>query len=431
MKGPTRARAVLARLASVGPEGVMGRVGWAGAVEVMQLVSSVVVFLALADLLTRDDYAQLQAIQGLALPAAGLASLGSHILLIQRVSRGQPLTEAWPRATSIGILGPAVGALVVIAIQPITNPALDRGPVILLVLAQVNFFWLGELAVYVGNATGRLREAAQIRFLLMVCRLVALGWFALWGGTRLVNWAAASMVSFAVGAALAVGYIWRVFGARPSLARGRMDDVREGAPFSVNAVSENLVSVSDQPLLERYGHRDDLAVYGLGVRITQFGYMPQRMLMRASDANLFRAGKDGTVAALGVTRALLGPSVAVNVAVGVGMVAVSPLLPYLTPRYGDLPPVLRLLAVLPLVRGLQWLVGNTLSASGHQKGRVVCTWTAVVVNLGLNLALLPTGTWRTAVFTTMVTEVYLLAALTVVVLVWARREKAHRQPNGA
>ena len=414
------------RLASIGPEGLARRAGWAGAVEVMQLVSSLLVFFALAKLMSTDDYGRMTGILGLAMVTSGLTGFGSHVLLIKRVSQGEPLSEAWPRATSIGVIGPGLGAVALIALQPLLLPNVDRLPYTLLVLAQVNFFWLSELAVWVGNGTRRLKEAAQIRFLILCCRLAALGWFAIWGQGELVRWAAASMISFAVSAILAVGFIWLVFGVRPSLVQGRLVDVREGTPFSVNAVSESLVDVSDRPLLLRYDHAADAGVYGLGGRIAQLGYLPLRIIMRASDADLFQAGKRGTGPALNVTRSLLGPSIAVSVAVGVGMVVFAPVVLIAGDKWTDAVGAIRLLAALPLVRGVQWLLGNTLTASARQMWRVGATWSAAALNLGLNLILLPTGTWRTAVFTTMVSEVYLTTALGAIVLYWVRRESTVR-----
>jgi O-antigen/teichoic acid export membrane protein len=415
------------RIASIGPEGLARRAGWAGAVEVMQLVSSLLVFFALAKLMSEEDYGRMTGILGLAMVASGLTGFGSHVLLIKRVSQGEPLSTAWPRATSIGVIGPGLGALALIALQPLLLPNVDRLPYVLLILAQVNFFWLSELAVWVGNGTRRLKEAAQIRFLILCCRLTALAWFAIWGEGELVRWAGASMVSFAVSAALAVGFIWRVFGVRPSLVRGRLADVREGTPYSVNAVSESLVDVSDRPLLVRYDHALDAGVYGLGGRIAQLGYLPLRIIMRASDADLFQAGKRGTAPALSVTRSLLGPSIAVSVGIGIGMVVFAPVIPLIVgDKWNDAVGAIRLLAALPLVRGVQWLLGNTLTASARQMWRVGATWSAAILNLGLNLVLLPTGTWRTAVFTTMVSEVFLTVVLGAIILYWVRREGAVR-----
>jgi hypothetical protein len=52
------------------------------------------------------------------------------------------------------------------------------------------------------------------------------------------------------------------------------------------------------------------------------------------------------------------------------------------------------------------------------------------LNLGLNMIFLPNGTWRTAVYTTLVSEVFLTSVLIVVAVTAARRERlsSDRQP---
>lgn len=65
---------------------------------------------------------------------------------------------------------------------------------------------------------------------------------------------------------------------------------------------------------------------------------------------------------------------------------------------------------------MQYLVGNTLSASDRQWSRFSATLTTAVLNVVLNLIFLPSGGWRTAVPTTLVSEIALLVFLGI--LVW-------------
>ncbi len=400
------------RVAAIGPEGLARRASWASVVEVAQLVGSLLVFFSLANLMALSDYGRLGGVLAIAAVTSSLGSFGCHVLLIKRVSQGMDLAQAWGRATSMSVMGLGLSSLLVIAIQPLLQDNVDRLTFALLIVSQVNFFWLTELAVYVGNGTRRLKEAAQIRLLVLACRLSGLGWFALFGGGELRAWAWASMVSFGVAVVLAVGYVWVVFGARPALFGASWADVGEGAPFSANSGSESLVDASDRPLLNRYGLEADAGIYSLGARIAQLGYLPLRILMRASDADLFEAGARGVVPALRVTRSLLPTMLAIAVVVGAGMLIMAPVVPIVAgEEWNETVATIRFLAALPVIRAVQYLLGNTLSASDLQWWRVGATLAAAVVNFGLNLALLPGGSWRTAVFTTIVSELFLTAVL--------------------
>ncbi|MEZ5410495.1 MAG: lipopolysaccharide biosynthesis protein [Acidimicrobiales bacterium] len=418
---------------SGGGQGRAHRIGWSTIVELSQLASSVLVFLILARQLHPDDYGALGAVLGVAMPAATLASLGSHVLLIKRIAQGGDFTDAWQRATSIGMIGPAAGAVVLVAAKPLILPQVSTTVYTLLVVSQVNFFWLTELAVYVGNATRNLKAAAQIRLMVVATRFAALAVFATLTPGRLVDWAVASVASFALGAALALVHVWRVFGARPSLRRGSAADVREGLPFSANAVTESLVDISDRPLLFRYGHETDAGIYTLGGRIIQFGYLPIRILLRTVDADLFAAGRNGAAPALAVTRRLLKPAVAVGLAAGAAAFVCASMVPWLVgDEYRPAVETIRLLAPMPAIRAVQYLMGNCLSASGQQRWRLILTVAAGMLNLGLNLVLLPNGSWRTAVGTTFVSELFLTTALTAVALGSARDRPAPHptQPGG-
>jgi len=406
--------------------GIMGRIGWSSITEVLQLVSSAMAILILPRFIGAADYGVLSASLGVSAATASLSSFGTHIVLMKRVAQGYDLADAWARALSLGIVGPAVGsALAIGVLRPLYLPDVDPWVFGFLVASQVNFFWVGELATFIGVGTRRLKESAQIRLIVVACRVIALVGFALFGQGSLGVWAVAAFASFAVSAVGAVGYVWKVFGLVPVFNRISVADIREGLPFSVNSGSESLVDALDRPMLLHYGHGVSAGIYGLATRVIQFGYLPIRILLRASDADVFSAGKHGVASVWAVTRRkLLLSGIGVSVLVGFGFVVMSPLIPIvLGDSYQDSAVAIRWLAVLPGVRSIQYLMGNCLSAATHQWVRVRATMAAVVLNAGLNIWLLPTGTWRTAVGTTLVSEVFLATLLAVIVGILSYRER--------
>lgn len=411
------------RLSAVGPEGLGGRAGWSLVVELLGLASSVLVFFALTNLIVRAEIGTMTAVLALAVPVASLTSFGSHVMLIKRIAHGDEIQDVWRRATSVGIIGPALGAVALIALRPLILPKVDFWVFVFLTVSQVSFFWLTELAVFLGNATRRLKESAKLRAIVVACRFLALGLFAIFGGGELIGWAIASFASFGVGAILSLVFVWRVFGARPSVSDLDVGDVREGLPFSVNGASEGLFDGADKVLLKRYDHDDDAAIYGVGGRAIQFGYLPIRILLRASDADIFEAGKEGTRQALKLTRTLLPTGLAIGGLVALAFLIMAPIIPYVAgDEYVDSITTIRYLSILPFIRAGQYLMGNCLSASGHQPWRLGATFAAAGLNIGLNVWLLPTGTWRTAVLTTIVSELFLTAVLCGTVFYWVWRE---------
>ncbi len=399
------------------------RAGWSLAVELLQLASSTVVFLILVRFMDQATFGELGALLALVFPALSIATLGSHFLLLRRSSRGDDLADAWSRATTVGFVGPVLAVIVMIALRPILLPNVAAWAYVLVFVGNLPFYWLNELAVYLGVGSGRMKQAAQARLILVVFRFAALGWFAIWGDGRLVAWALVSTLSFVGGGLGALLFVRSQFQLTPRFEPSSFADLPEGIPFSANSVNESLVDSSDRWLLTRFDHKDDAALYTLGARIVQFGYLPLRTLMRAYDAELFAAGKDGVSAALQVTRRMVKPGMTIAIAVGAGFLLLAPVVPVVAGEdYRDSINVIRLLAVLPVIRIVQYLAGNTLSAASHQPWRMRATALAMVTNLGLNLWLLRDGTWRTAIFTTFVSELLLAALLIASVGYWVRRE---------
>ncbi len=418
----------LSRSLGMGLQLLGGKAGWSLVVELLQLASSTLVFLVLVQFMPQETYGDLVGLLALVFPALSVATLGTHFLLLRRSSQGHDLADAWNRAITVGFVGPVLAAIVMIAARPLLLPNVDPLAYSLVFIGNLPFYWMNELAVYLGVGAGRMKQAAQARFILVICRFGALAWFAVWGDGRLVAWGGASTVSFIVGGVGALIFVRRVFGLRPGFDRSSFTDLPEGIPFSANAVNEGLVDKSDQVLLVRFDHKDDAALYGLGARIIQFGYLPLRTLLRTFDAELFGAGKDGVRAALRVTRRMVRPGISIAVAVGVGFLVLAPVIPWVAgDEYRDSVDVIRLLAVLPAIRMVQYLLGNTLSAADRQWWRTGATATAVVVNLGLNIWLLRDGTWRTAIFTTFVSELLLAALLAAIVVKWVRWERRNDQ----
>lgn len=407
----------------VGPT-LANRAGWSTVVEVLQLASSTLVFLILVKFMPQETYGELTSLMALSFPALSVGSIGSHFLLLRRSSQGDDLANAWNRATTVGFVGPVLIAALMILFRPLLLPNVEPWAYVLIFIGNLPFFWLNELAVYLGVGAGRMKQAAQARGILVVCRFLALLWFVIWGGGELVSWALASTVSFIAGGLGAVFFVYKVFGLRPSFDPRSRADISPGLPFSVNSVNEGLVDASDRWLLTRFDHKADAGLYGLGARIVQFGYLPLRILMRTHDAELFAAGKDGVRSALTVTKRMIKPGMAVATLVTVGFLVLAPVVPWVAgAEYEEALQVIRLLALLPMIRMVQYLSGNTLSAADRQRWRMMATGAAMVVNLGLNLWLLRDGDWRTAVYTTFVSEVLLAGLLIGLVSYGVRSER--------
>ncbi len=406
---------------------------WAAASEVLQLISSTLVVLMVARLLDETSYGVLGGVAALAAIALNLSNLGSHILLLRRAAQGEELREAWSRAITVGVGLPGLLAVLLVVAKPFFQPNVDFEVYTLFIMAGMPLFWLSELAVYLPVGLGHMKQATVGRLIVTVCRLGAIGWFALAGDQDLTTWAWANMVSFGLSVVLGVGYIWFTYGIMPGFSRRSHEDIGPGLPFSVNGVTENINDQADRTLLLRFGHVSDNGFYSFGGRAIQFAYMPLRMLLRAHDSELFAAGKFGVTKGFGVAARLAPTAVLLGFGSGAMFWILAPLVPALLgSNWSDeVVAVIRWLAFLPGVRAIQYVAGNTLSAADKQWWRFGATGAAAALNLGLNLWLLPNGSWRTAAMTTYVSEMVLMASLVALVFYWIRREAKEPRTTAA
>lgn len=419
------------RLATMAADLLGRRTRWAAVVELLQLLSSTIAFLVLPGLLDTSDYGIMGGVTAVAVPALNLSNMGTHILLLRRAARGEDLRWAWRRALTLGTIGPGLAVLLLISLQPVLLPQIDWRVYSLLVAGGVLAFWFSELAVYLPTGLGHLRNAAVLRFATFLSRVAALAWFALFGGGELVNWAWANLISFTVAGFLGLVIVHRLYGVLPGFRRDAISDVVPGLPFSVNGASEKLVDAADRFLLLRFELNYDAGVYTLGGRAIQFAYIPIRMLLRAHDSEMYAAGKQGVSAALRVSVRLAPSGMLLGFGSAVAFWLLAPVVPWiLGEEWQEAQDVIRLLSFLPAVRSMQYLVGNTLSASDRQWSRFSATLATALLNFVLNLIFLPNGGWRTAVATTLVSELALLALLCLLVWYWSKREDTGGPASG-
>jgi O-antigen/teichoic acid export membrane protein len=420
---------VLDRLRSVpgGSRALVGQGAWGLVAEATLVIGAAANFILLATVLPEEEYGIVGSIQGLALPLTVLGLMGAPMLLIRRVSRRADPQASWAAANTMMMVGTLVAAAVLIAFRPLL---LGPAPVLPYVLLVISYGVLSfHLEVLYAFTIGRQRLdlGAAVRFMGVIPRLAALGLFALGDDKVLAVWAwyffAANLGGFLGGLVLA-----RVaFGLRPQLVSLRRvgGEARQGFGYAMNGVSEGVLDASDRPVLVNSGFAADAGYYTLAYRLLLFSLLPAMALMKATTAQMFRAGEEGVAGAYGVARRLLPISALIGVTTTATVWLGAPALAVVLPeRLHDTVDILRWLAILPLVKGIQYMGGNVLDASGRQLVRFWLTLGAAGLNLGLNIVFIPRYSWHAAVGTTIASEVLLCVAVWVYLLRAARPDPA-------
>ncbi|NNE73493.1 MAG: lipopolysaccharide biosynthesis protein [Acidimicrobiales bacterium] len=404
--------------------------GWALFAELAQVGSGLAIFVVLIIALEPAEYGRYAAVGSLAVIAGALAHAGSQFLMIERVSRGGDVTTEWGHALGTTLVGTTLATVILLAFQPVTEVAVL--PFLLLVFAQLSCRWLAETGVSVGTGLKRLDISFVARAGFATARLIGLALFWFVADHTLESWARWGAVGAGAGVVFAIGSTTVMTGVRPSLRPPTVERLRRGLPYAGTGGTQSLIDGSDRPILVANGFAADAGRYALAYRIALLGSIPLQSWMRASSADFFQKGQgaSGARANLGVASRMTKRAIPFSVAIGVGLAVLAGLGEVVYDgKYDGAQVMLLTLAALPLVKALQLPAGNALTGADHQLARVGILFSGAILNLVLNLVLVPRYSWKAAVATTFVAEVAVIIGFWLALRHFATADEQRGSPS--
>jgi O-antigen/teichoic acid export membrane protein len=180
-------------------------------------------------------------------------------------------------------------------------------------------------------------------------------------------------------------------------------------------------------MLSRLGGMEATGVYAAAYRVIDVSMTPVRSLAAAAYPQFFRKGAGGMAATYPYAQSLIAKAALYGSLASAGLWLFAPVLPhFLGSRYSDVVPAVRWLALIPFLRCLHSFMADALSGAGLQPTRTGIQVVAALVNIGLNLVILPRYSWRGAAWTSLGCD-GLLAVLFWATAFYYRR----RQQSGA
>lgn len=405
--------------------------GWALAGEVTRVASAAATFVLLARLLGPAGFGEYAGTLALVSVLYPFANAGAGHLLVLRVAR-RPATFAsvWSSAVSTTLFGGVACTVVVTALRPLLLPRVSVVVLVALALSELLFAQAVELTGQAFQAHDDMRSATRVRALAGGARVAAAALFAvLVDHHSVVAWSVLYLAASAAGAAVAVSTVAVRRGAAVRLVRPTVADARAGAPFALGLSSWQVQQDIDKTMLLRAGFVADTGIYAAGHRIIGYASLPIRAVVISTYPRFFREGEHSLSAAVRFARRLLAPAAAFSLLVAAATFVV---VPYLARLLGDdfaeTAFVVQALAFLPLVQVLEYLAGNSLTGAGHVRLRTALQVATAVLNVVLNLILVPVLSWKGAVVATYCAEVVLAASLWAAVAVLLSRRGAPGLP---
>ncbi len=191
----------------------------------------------------------------------------------------------------------------------------------------------------------------------------------------------------------------------PRFTRIRAAELKDGLSFSLSSSATSVYNDIDKTMLVSTGQVAAAGVYGAAYRIIDVVTTPIYGLYAAAAPRFFREGTGGVARASEFSRRMLRVTVPFGAAAALVLWLSAPLLPHVFGRsFAGSVSALHWLCLLPLIRGLQYAWGTTITASSSQWLRTATQAGAAGLNLALNLVLIPRWSWQGAAAASLITD---------------------------
>jgi O-antigen/teichoic acid export membrane protein len=383
--------------------------------QALQVGTQVVYFVLIARALGSREYGAFVSVVAVVALAAPFASLGSGNLLIKHVSRNSStFARHWGKAVATTLLmGTILLGIVIIVARVWLPTSIPLRLVLAVGASDLLFVRLLDVSAQAYQAHQRLSWTAFLQLVLSPLRLLAaFVLITIAPVPSALEWGMAYLVSAVVGAGVGIVLVNRELGWPEFHLRHIGLDLREGVFFSLSLSAQNSLNDSDKAILARLATLEATGVYAAAWRLAMAVFLPVGSLQVATYARFFQHGAHGVRASARLALRILPLGACYGVLAAAALYFLAPLVPaILGSEYHQAIAAIRWLAIVPLLRAVHYFAGDALTGAGYQWVKTIIHVSIAVVNVLLNLWLVPLYSWRGAAVATVVSDVLMGVAI--------------------
>ncbi len=393
----------------------------------LRLLIQALYFIAIARALGVGKYGAFIGVLALVSIAVPFGDLGTGNLLVQNVSFNKSsFATYWGRAlvTTAGF-GSALAIVVVLLSHLVLPLSIPSRLVFLVSVSDILGLNIITTCGQAFQAFDQLKWMAALNVLVSAGRLIAASvLIGIHPHPSALQWGYSYASSTIFVAAMALILVWSKLGAPHFSWRRSIAEIREGCYFSASLSAQTIYNDIDKTMLARLGTLDATGIYGAAYRLIDVSFVPVSSLLFASYPGFFRAGADGISSCLRYAKPLLLRSLAYSVFICIAILVSAGAIPHvLGPEYARTTEALRWLAVLPILRALQFFFCNALTGAGYQGLRAGIQVVVALFNVGFNLWIIPLYSWRGAAWSSLASDALLALGVGAAALVLSRRSR--------
>ncbi|HVC36797.1 MAG TPA: oligosaccharide flippase family protein [Gammaproteobacteria bacterium] len=381
----------------------------------VRILVQFVYFVLIARILHSEGYGAFSGVVALVAVLAPFAGWGSGSLLIKNVARApQVFPIYWGRSLVITAISAAVLLVIALLLGWLILPKSVSLLIVLWVaISDLFFARVLEISGQAFQAFQKLSRTAMTWILLACTRVCAvLLLMKLKTQDDLLTWAILYMCGTAIVALSAFLWVCAKHG-RPRWDFSRWhEEFGEGFFFAAGLSAQRIYMDSDKTLLTRFSTLQAAGIYSAAARVIDVAFVPVSSLLASAYARFFIHGGQGIRGSTSLAKQLMPVAVSYAVIVGMVIYLCAPVLPWLLgSEYAETASAARWLAVVPLLMTFHQFAAYSLTGAGRQPLRAGCEFGIAIINVLMNIALIPLYTWKGSAAAVIASDVLLATTL--------------------
>lgn len=416
------------KIASISRTSIFKDTSWMLLSKMLSAILQTIYFILVARYLGAESYGTFEGVKAIWAILFPFVGLGMGDMLVQHVSRDESkFSRYWGDSLLVFMI--SVGVVLVTVFPIVVRLFSSVSPLFILLILLADVVGL-KLCNYSGIAfisVHRVQRASQFSMIYVGSKLITAMFLPLFPEEyRLLAWGFLYCIGSVVPGFILLTLVSRNIGLPTfNLNAFKLSQLKQGFFFSLSESASGINTQIDRTMLVSLASPTAAGIYGAGYRFIDMGNMPIFAFLGANYARFFKHGEAGIKGSFGFARKFLPVACLYGVASAVVLILFAPLVPkILGEEFIESSRVLVWFAPLHLISGLQFLAADTLTGAGLQRSRSFIQVGAAILNISLNLYLIPIYSWQGAIWATLSSECFKLLTLWVVVFFAYQKQKA-------
>ncbi len=399
---------------------------WMLCSKLFNIVMQAAYFIIIARLLGKENYGSFVAITAVANLVFPFVPLGSEHLLVKNVSTNQAtFSTNWGNGLVLSSVNGTLFTLLLFLLAPILFPGnIPWVAILLILIADLICLALLDLGSKSLLASNMVNKTAQLEVLGTCSKLLAaLSLVAFFPDPSVSTWSYLYCASSVAMTVVTILLITKMLGLPRPIFSELKSNLVQGFYFSISTSANNINANLDKSMLSKISGVGATGIYASAYRFIDVGNTPLLALFGATYTRFFQHGASGVRGSLNFGKRLLPVLTIYAIATIVGFWLLAPFIPLILGEdYRDAIEALLWLSPLPAIAAFQYLAADTLTGAGHQKSRSIIQVGAALVNVILNIILIPLFSWKGAACATIISDSLRLVCLWLILFILHRRE---------